>query len=303
MQKRGMLGARVLENIDLELLINHADFYIYEHQYVEFTDYYKVPHINRVRDNANIVYYIIEGGGYIETKQGNTPIEAGYIYVYPCIKEEEFQSHFYPGTKKISLYFYFDLFSCDDIFSVLRGFRYYKDEEGIIERIRDTVLSESIANQLLLPGLVMQSLTPLLKEVEDYMKERLLLGKRYHFLFDYLEKNLSHSLTLEEISQKVGMSYSTLTHTIPKKFGFNIKQYLQKKILRAASFDLEYTDLRIKDIAEKYGFSSEVYFSDWFYKMCKSRPRKYRSYFCARKQEDYCLYLNDEKTEGDVNLL
>lgn len=297
MQKRGFLQTNGMENTDLELLINHAKLFIYEHQYVEFLHEYRTPHFNRVRDNANAVYYILEGGGWIEDSRGKIPIKPGYIYIHPCVKDEDYVSCYIPGTKKVYLYFYFDLFSFDDIFSELRGVRCIKDEEGLIPKIKEAVLAESVVQQLLLPGLVMQSLLPILKEVEETMKDRLLLGKRYHFLFDYLEHNLSHSLSLEQISQETGISYSSLTHTIPKKFGFNIKQYLQKKILRSASFDLEYTDLRIKDIADKYGFSSEVYFSDWFFKLCQVRPREYRKFFATRKQEDYGLYLNENQTE------
>ncbi len=298
MQERGMVQTSGMENTDLELLINHANLFIYEHQYVEFLHPYIVPHINRLRDNANAAYYILEGGGWIEDCHGKTPIEPGHIYIHPCMKDEDYISHFLPGCKKVYLYFYFDLFSCDDVFSNLRGFRCIKDVDGLIPKIKDAVLSDSISKQLMLPGLVMQSILPLFKEMEDCMKERLLLGKRFHFLFDYLEHNLSHALTLEQISQQTGISYSSLTHTIPKKFGFNIKQYIQRKILRGVSFDLEYTDMRIKDIAEKYGFSSEVYFSDWFCHLTDLRPREYRKLFLYnRNQEDYSLYFEKNQPE------
>ena len=275
-------------NPDLEILINHFDFFIYEHSYVEFKNKRISQHDNRIRDNANLLYYIMEGGGWIEGKDFHIPIRQGNIYFYPCVKKVPYQSVFLPGTKKAVVSFYFNLFSHEDIFSKMEGPRFFSDERNLTPLIREAILSPSPSKQLLLPSLVKLSIAPLFQEVQDIVSDRLTKGKQYSDLFEYIDRNLTIDLTLKTISRNTGISISSLTHTFPQNIGFTVKKYIQKNILKRVCLNLAYTELQLKEIAYQYRFSSEAYFSEWFYKLYKIRPNQYRKIF--KNFTEYQLY-------------
>ncbi len=268
-------------NQDLLILNKHSHLLMTRSRYIEFYEDFTACQKKSADDNA--IFYIIEGGGWIETRNSRVPIQPGYIYFYPADMPQDYKVVYLAGTKKVLITFQLNIFSYKDIFSELNEFRCLKDEINLIPKIRDITVGDIESKHLLLSSLLTLSISPLLQEVQPVIKKQLTKGKNYSILFEYLDNHLSMNLTLEDISNHVGLSISTLSHNIPKRFGFTVKKYIHSNILKYVCFDLINTELRIRDISVKYGFSSEAYFSKWFYQQKGIRPNYYRKTYTDQK--------------------
>lgn len=268
-------------NFDLLTLDKQKRLLLTQNRYIEF--YQDFTAYQKKMIDHNVIFYIIEGGGWIETEESRIPIHAGNMYFYPANMPQDYKIVYLSGTKKVLITFQLNIFSYKDIFSELNQFRCLKDTMNLIPKIYEATVSSYESKNMLLSSLLMLSIEPLLQEVQPFIREQLIKGKSYSMLFEYLDKNLSVDITLEEISKNVGLSVSTLSHNIPKRFGFTVKKYIQKNILKHVCLDLMYTELRIRDIATKYKFSSEAYFSKWFYQQKGIRPYHYRKNYINEK--------------------
>lgn len=277
-------------NPDANVLSNQISFSICEHAYFEYSKTVTAIHSNKRFNNTNVIYYIIEGGGTIIMSDRKIPIVPGKIYFYPCVKLEEYTSVFQPGTKIVQVLFQCNLYSDRDVFADLRYPQCLEDSYHLIPTIKETVLSKETGKHVLLSPLIQLSIAPLFKQVEQFLNDQLIKGKKYSAIFDYINQNLYVDLTTEKISKETGFSVYTLTHTIPREMGFTFKKYITNRILRMVCFELIYTETLIRNIAFKYHFSTEGYFSDWFFKLTEKRPKEYRQNF--RPTGDYSFYQN-----------
>lgn len=92
----------------------------------------------------------------------------------------------------------------------------------------------------------------------------------------HMQKSLSQSFTLSLLAQQVNCSVSHYSAVFKKKTGFPPIEYLNHlKIQKACQF-LQFTDLRIKEIAFKIGIEDQYYFSRLFTKTMGFSPSEYR---------------------------
>lgn len=92
----------------------------------------------------------------------------------------------------------------------------------------------------------------------------------------YMRENIHKSLTLKEISGFVGFSVSHFSSTFQKKTGFSpLNYFTQLKIQEACHF-LDFSDMKINQIALKLGFDDPFYFSRTFTKTMGISPSDYR---------------------------
>ncbi len=277
-------------NPDTNLLSNQICFSLFEHTYFECSKEVTTVHSNKRFNNTNLIYYIIEGGGTILLSDRKIPIVPGKIYFFPCVKPENYTSVVQPDTKKVQIQFQCNLYSNQDIFADVLYPQCLEDTHHLIPIIKETVLSKNPGTQVLLSPLIQLSIAPLFKLVEQSLSEQLIKGKKYSTLFDYINHNLYIDLTTEKLAKETGFSVYSLTHTIPKEMGFTFKKYITNRILRLVCLDLIYTETLIRNIAFKYHFSTEGYFSDWFFKLTEKRPKEYRQKF--RSAGNYSFYQN-----------
>lgn len=92
----------------------------------------------------------------------------------------------------------------------------------------------------------------------------------------YMKANSESSLTLQDISDHVGISVSHFSLIFKTKIGVSpINYYHQIKIQKACEY-LKYTDILIKEIAFKIGILDTHYFSRLFTKIIGISPNQYR---------------------------
>ena len=94
---------------------------------------------------------------------------------------------------------------------------------------------------------------------------------------NYLQKHIDKTLSLREISEAVNLSVSHFAAVFKKSTGFSIIEYFNHLKTQKACQYLQFTDLRINEIADRLGIEDPYYFSRMFTKIVGVSPNKYRS--------------------------
>ena len=93
---------------------------------------------------------------------------------------------------------------------------------------------------------------------------------------DLLEHHLSQKITLPKLATALGSNPTSLFLAFHKKFGMSPINYFIKLKMEAAKSLLLNTSLPIHDIAERTGYSNQLYFSGEFRKRVGISPRDFR---------------------------
>ena len=91
----------------------------------------------------------------------------------------------------------------------------------------------------------------------------------------YINKNFQ-TVTLEDISKHVGMSYTYFSKQFAENFGTNYSHYLNKIRIEKSIDMLTNTDKSITEVAFMVGFSSTSHYIKVFKKLMHITPSKYR---------------------------
>ena len=94
---------------------------------------------------------------------------------------------------------------------------------------------------------------------------------------NYLQKHIDKTLTLQQITESVNLSVSHFAAVFKKSTGFSIIEYFNHLKTQKACQYLQFTDLRINEIADRLGIEDPYYFSRMFTKIIGVSPVKYRS--------------------------
>lgn len=90
-------------------------------------------------------------------------------------------------------------------------------------------------------------------------------------------ENIHKDINIKEIASNLGLSYSLFRKEFKEYTGYAPAQYFQEIKLRKAKELLSETNLSIKEIAFKLGFSSYEYFLSFFRKRVGQTPLVYRN--------------------------
>lgn len=119
----------------------------------------------------------------------------------------------------------------------------------------------------------------LLKFLGEYISENELIRRSLHpwavRFEEYIDKNLSQNITLEEIAEKFGCSVSYLSHRIPAEFGMPLKKLIRSKRMHKAAAMLRNGN-SVGECAEMLGYKSQFYFSNDFKKFYSCSPLQWR---------------------------
>jgi AraC-like DNA-binding protein len=104
------------------------------------------------------------------------------------------------------------------------------------------------------------------------------MSKMIHQIIVYLENRLTEELDYEDLYKNMGYSKFHLTREFKTKTGFTISEYYLKRRLSDAAYEILNAKKNMIDIAYKYGFNSDSYFSRSFKKEFKISPKQYRNH-------------------------
>lgn len=92
------------------------------------------------------------------------------------------------------------------------------------------------------------------------------LIQRMNTAIEYVEDNLEGVINYQQIAKKALSSEYHFSRLFSALTSINISEYIRRRRLTKAAFDLQHTNLRVLDIAIKYGYSSADSFTRAFYK-------------------------------------
>lgn len=135
-----------------------------------------------------------------------------------------------------------------------------------------------------------ESMDELIKVLEDYIKEVFQKGSfgnekidteaYFEKVIQYVQENLNHPLTLQQLSDFFGMSSSYMSRLFKKYAQVPFNVYLTRaRIQKACGLFEKNPDYLVKDVAEMVGISDQFYFSRLFRSITGDTPTQY-----AKKQ-------------------
>ncbi len=104
----------------------------------------------------------------------------------------------------------------------------------------------------------------------------------YSDIADYVRRNLSQNLKVEDIANAFGYSPKYLSHLFSEVRGTSLKQFIVATKIDTASFYLSDSNRTITEIASEVGFSDMHNFSRTFKRITGLTPSAYRNTYAKR---------------------
>lgn len=102
-------------------------------------------------------------------------------------------------------------------------------------------------------------------------------AERFNRVFDYIDRHLSETLTIEQLSGLANFSRFHFQRQFSEYVGLSVTRYIQLMRLRRASYQLVFREeIRIIDIAMEAGFENPESFSRAFKKVFGQTPSRFR---------------------------
>ncbi len=88
--------------------------------------------------------------------------------------------------------------------------------------------------------------------------------ERMNEVIDYIENNLNGEIDMSKAAKIAGCPIATLQRTFSIVCDISISEYIRRRRLTLAAFELQYTDIKVVDIAVKAGYESPEAFTRAF---------------------------------------
>lgn len=165
-----------------------------------------------------------------------------------------------------------------------------RDNDETIRRILDTMADESTKRRsdsdTMLFGCALQLLVLLSRLYNDAFNENEVIQARregIHNAIRYLEKNYSQRISLNELSRIALFSPNYFCTLFKETTGLSVTEYIQQIRNKEAIRLLLSTDLTVRDICQRIGYSDEKLFRRVFSRNVGCTPGEYRKRFKQSK--------------------
>ncbi len=155
----------------------------------------------------------------------------------------------------------------------------------IIDMIADTVRTHPVCAELVLGGLLSALFSYVFQEIclafgEGASPGRQLLAENANtrkFLIDnFFDQLIDSNARMEELCSRVHLSPSQLNRVIRELYGTTFKQRMIEVRLAYIKYFLKYSDLPVREIAQRTGFPEDSNLSLFFKQHCGVSPTQYR---------------------------
>lgn len=240
--------------------------------------------------NEYQVNYITEGEGILELRSDKFQVREGSVLLirpdqwhrYRPLKEKGWKEHYIGFKGKLTQTFLHDRFFSSGMPVIHIGF-----DERVIQSFHDViniVRDEKPGYHQVCAGLVIHILGLIrsIKKNENFRHGKIenTIQKACIIIRDNLDKNLN----VEQLAEKLNISYSLFRKSFKRYTGLSPAQYHLSLRLKQANFLLANTDMSIKEISFRLGFCSVYYFSKLFKEKNQMTPTEYRSLSAGKRQ-------------------
>lgn len=239
------------------------------------------------------VHFFIEGNGAFLLNRSRYIIEGNRLFL---TRPREFHS-ILPNAVRRPISYYAVLFEPDPAIEADRELLSLLQERVVSTESRDRFLVEELyrlagggdrnrAAEYLLLSLMYRwfgevPLTggapgPLRQEKNEYVERALAL----------MEKRIQGKLSVGDLAGKLGLSEEHFIRLFHKKLGMSPFQYFLHLKIEAASSFLVNTNLKVREVADHFGFENPFHFSRIFKKCAGLSPLEYRRSFARINPEN-----------------
>lgn len=235
--------------------------------------------ITRYPTKEFIVEYVVSGHGYIETASEALRVSGGTL----CIVKKDTNVSFYSDPadpyEKIWLNLdgemlrkAVDMFIPSDVYTVQANvYDLFLEMHSKLSEINEGNTSDMYAEVM---ALVFRLLTVATKDT--YFPQSADRNSLDEKIRAYIDANVYADISLEDISEKFGITKMHIIRVFKKKFGTTPGQYLIDRRVSIAQSLLTSTIMPIKEIASLLRYSNTQHFSSSFKSAVGCTPGKYR---------------------------
>ena len=226
-----------------------------------------------VRSPYTRIYIPLNGEGEVVVDGETHKLKKGKIYVIPTMTKFSYKTD--NSLEKIYAHVYLSSENGTDVFWGVDKILIFDDDENIADRLlllydSDTINAVIETKELLLSCLIKAT-----------KKNNVVLGeiKNYSPLvknaIKHIKNNLSSSLSVKDVSEKLFISVIALQKRFKKEVGKPVGKFIDEMLMTSCAKELIKGKLNIGEISDKYGFCDRFYFSRKFTEFYGVSPKRY----------------------------
>ena len=256
--------------------ITRAGHYYYDQRY----DFRYTSETARQKSHQNyFLNYVRKGAVYLQTENTVFRVRQGQIGLVNCRRPHRF----YTKGNAESLWIHFDGTDADRmvrrILAESGGQQSFSPENpltaeklmtSLISGMQEELISE--AEQSVSVYSLLCTLVPGTRKEAGYLRNGVFLQAR-----EYILAHLSESVTVKSMADAANLSESQFSRIFRSKVGFAPHEYVMILRLNKAKELLTSTDLSLRDIAERVGYSSDITFITAFRGKTGMSPTEFRN--------------------------
>lgn len=216
------------------------------------------------------VYVMLDGEAIVKNANREIHMNPGNVYIVPAGMEFSYRCDAY--AKK--LYFHISVLMPDgyDLFNRFSDFIVFKNQD--ISGADRMLGEQTVSNIVNVKAYIYDIISKCLADCETeriHSYSELIRGT-----IDYIDKNLSAMLTVDELAEKMFVSVSKLQKSFKAEIGIPIGKYIDDRLMLVAEKKIRISSKSVKEISDTLGFCDQFYFSRLFSKKYGIAPLKYR---------------------------
>lgn len=228
------------------------------------------------------LYYVESGEGFLEWGGTVHTMKSGDVFLIPA----GLTYNYWCDNAMRKLYFHINIYKPNkyDLMLDCKSCARLTVDSSKIKQIIGLYKSKAFIDALVLKQEIFRTVIRSLKSIDLPDTVAISYSPVVQDAINFVEQNLSMSLSCRKIAQFLYISESKLSKAFKSETGISIGKYIDDLILFSAEKMLLKSDMSISQISERLGFCDQFYFSRKFKLRYGETPRKYRKRM--KRQED-----------------
>jgi len=234
--------------------------------------------------DQDILIYCLEGRGSVKIKNQEYEIKPGNFFIIPCGVP-----HKYAADQRLPWTIYWAHFKGTNTNKLINDFlvknesycgyvEYNESRMRLFEEMYSNLEMGYSNDNLCYANMCLPHFLSSFIYKDNYnLSPRKQSKNQINQSINYMKQHIDEMLSLQEMAASVNLSASHFSFLFKKSTGFPPIEYLNHLKVQEACQYLLFTDLRIKEIANKLGIEDPYYFSRMFTKVIGVSPGTYRA--------------------------
>lgn len=230
-----------------------------------------------IRSDFNRLYWVADGGGYVQAATQRIELQPGYLFLFPV---QQTADYICPQTMELHwLHFRLELFPGVDVFGIAGG---PTAVAACPDRIVEAFVELESCMDERTPVAEMCGLAIASRLISHFMPSdwatlRPRQLERLAPAFVLIDESYSDpSLSLPDMAAACELHPTYFSNLFSRTLGMPPNRFLLKQRLGRACAELQHSDAAISTIATRCGFRDPHYFSRVFSRQEHRSPRQYR---------------------------